>query len=293
MAKFIYLSEQELKVGTPLPWPIYLRSGELLAPQGFVIDSPAVRNRLLDKRPVRAALPGDRSIAATLVDGEDAMARQLRDPLIHLKHNAEGTTLTYKLPGDFEPRNEQVEFIGRIPQQALIVSAPLLRLGSGQVWNDFEGLPIAVQVIFGRNLCVFKTSLMRYASLPSPHMFLRYPTEAVTKPFRQALRVDTRIPVVLAVEDDHTIPAVIMNLSGSGCAIATNFVLGQAGTRMKASFRLKIAQQNHLLTVACTIRSVKGKLSQQMRYGIEFDGSNDAATMLTIKSFVYEHLAER
>ena len=62
---------------------------------------------------------------------------------------------------------------------------------------------------------------------------------------------------------------------------------------MKASFRLKIAQQNHLLTVACTIRSVKGKLSQQMRYGIEFDGSNDAATMLTIKSFVYEHLAER
>jgi hypothetical protein len=30
-----------------------------------------------------------------------------------------------------------------------------------------------------------------------------------------------------------------------------------------------------------------------MRYGIEFDDATDAATMLTIKSFVYEHLAER
>ena len=293
MAKLIYLSEQELKIGSSLPWPIYLRSGELLAPAGFVIDNAGTRNRLLERRPVRAALPGDRSIAATLVDGEDAMARMQQDPLIHLKHNAEGMTLTYKLPGDFESRSERVEFLGRVPMQALIVSAPLLRMGGGQVWNDFEGLPIAVQVIFGRNLCVFKTSLMRYASLPSPHMFLRYPTDAVTKPFRQALRVDTRIPVVLAVEDEHSIPAVIMNLSGSGCAIATNFVLGQSGTRMKASFRLKIAQQNHLLTVGCIIRSVKGKLSHQMRYGIEFDAGNDAATMLTIKSFVYEHLAER
>lgn len=293
MAKLIYLSEQELKVGAALPWPIYLRSGELLAPAGFVVDNALTRNRLLEKRPVREALPGDRSIAATLVDGEDAIARLQNDPLIHLKHNAEGMTLTYRLPGDFEPRSERVEFIGRMSTQAIIVSAPILRMGNGQVWSDFEGLPIAVQVIFGRNLCVFKTSLMRYASLPSPHIFLRYPTDAVSKPFRQALRVDTRIPVVLAVEDEHTIPAVIMNLSGSGCAIATNFVLGQTGTRMKASFRLKIAQQSHLLTVGCTIRSVKGKLSQQMRYGIEFDGDNDAATMLAIKSFVYEHLAER
>lgn len=293
MPKFIYLSEQEVHIGAALPWPIYLRSGELLAPAGYLVESPAIRNRLLEKRPVRAALPGDRSIAATLVDGEDGMARAQRDPITHLKHNAEGTTLTFKLPGDFEPRNEQVEFIGRIPMQALIVSAPPLRLGSGQVWNDFEGLPMAVQVIFGRNLCIFKTALMRYASLPSPHIFLRYPQDVVTKPFRQALRVDSRIPAVLTVEDDHTIPAVIINLSGSGCAIATNFVLGQIGARMKAAFRLKIGGQQHLLTVLCVIRSIKGKLSQQMRYGIEFDSANDDATMLLVKSFVYEHLAER
>jgi hypothetical protein len=70
-------------------------------------------------------------------------------------------------------------------------------------------------------------------------------------------------------------------------------VLGQSGTRLKAAFRLKIAEQYHVLVAHCIIRSIKGKLSQQMRYGIEFADATDASTMLTIKSFVYEHLAER
>jgi hypothetical protein len=295
MTKFVYLSEHELQVGSPLPWPIYLRSGELLAPAGFVVGSSDARTRLLQTRPVRQAQTGDSGLAAALLDAaaEEAMARKQHDPLTHLKHNAEGTTLTFKLPGDVEQRIAHVEFYGRLPMQSLIVSAPPLRLGNGQTWSDFEGLPMAVQVIFGRNLCVFKTAMMRYASLPSPHLFLRYPQDAVTKPFRQALRVDTRIPVSITTEDGSSVPAVIINLSGSGCAIATGFVLGQAGTRLKAAFRLKVAEQYHVLTAHCIIRSIKGKLSQQMRYGIEFDSTTDAAAMLTIKSFVYEHLAER
>jgi hypothetical protein len=295
MTKFVSLSEHELQVGTPLPWPIYLRSGELLAPAGFVVSNSDARMRLLQTRPVRQATAGDGGLGADLVDakGDEALARKVHDPLVHLKHNAEGTTLTFKLPGDVEQRIAQVEFYGRLPMQSLIVSAPPLRLGNGQTWSDFEGLPMAVQVIFGRNLCVFKTAMMRYASLPSPHLFLRYPQDAVTKPFRQALRVDTRIPVSITTEDGTSVPAVIINLSGSGCAIATGFVLGQSGTRLKAAFRLKIAEQYHVLVAHCIIRSIKGKLSQQMRYGIEFADATDASTMLTIKSFVYEHLAER
>jgi hypothetical protein len=295
MTKFVSLSEHELQVGAPLPWPIYLRSGELLAPAGFVVNNNDARMRLLQTRPVRQARPGDLDLGASPVDGAagEAQARKAHDPLVHLKHNAEGTTLTFKLPGDFEPRVAHVEFYGRLPLQSVIVSAPPLRLGNGQTWSDFEGLPMAVQVIFGRNLCVFKTAIMRYASLPGPHLFLRYPQDVASKPFRQALRVDTRIPVSITGEDGHSVPAVIINLSGSGCAIATGFVLGQSGTRLKATFRLKIAGQYHVLTAQCIIRSIKGKLSQQMRYGIEFDDATDAATMLTIKSFVYEHLAER
>lgn len=298
MAKpqFIYLSESDMPIGVALPWAIYLRSGELLAPAGFVVADSVVQRRLMMATPVRAAQATDggrKMVSAEEQDGDRKSPLQSNDPLKYLKHNAEGVVLTFKLPSDFEPRTVQVEFYGRVPMQSIIVSAPVLGLGNGQAWQNFEGLALTVQVIFGRSLCMFKTTVMRYAALPSGHLFLRYPQEAVTKSFRQALRVDAQIPTSITMPDGYTVPALITNLSGCGCAVATGFVLGQPGTRLTIAFRIKLAEKSRVVTVPCVIRSIKGKLSQQMRYGIEFDEEVDESVLLTLKSFVYEHLAER
>jgi hypothetical protein len=201
--------------------------------------------------------------------------------------------LTFQLPSDFEPRKVNVEFYGRIPMQSIIISAPGLGLGASQTWNNFESMPVTMQIIFGRSICLFKSSVMRYSPLPSPHLFLRYPQEAVTKSFRQALRVDAHIPASVTMPDGYTVPALITDLSGGGCALASGFILGQAGTRLKMAFRVKLSDNMRVITMPCVIRSIKGKLSQQMRYGIEFDEAIDEPTVLAVKSYVYEHLAER
>jgi hypothetical protein len=297
MAKqqFVYLAESDLKVGSRLPWAIYLRSGELLAPTGFAIADVEVQRRLMQAVPVRAATQHDRSQDVVLAEGTpeaDAPAHN-PDPLQHLRHNAEGVILTFQLPNDFEPRKVNVEYFGRIPMQSVIVSAPLLGLGTAQTWNNFEGMPITVQVILGRSICLFKTTVLRYSPQPSPHLFLRSPQDAVTKSFRQALRVDAHIPASITMPDGYTVPALITDLSGGGCALASGFILGQAGTRLQMAFRVKLSDKLRVITVPCVIRSVKGKLSQQMRYGIEFDEKVDEPTVLALKSFVYEHLAER
>ncbi len=292
--RYVYLSESDLPIGGPLPWSIYLRSGELLAPAGFVVQDSVVAMRLMMATPMRAATERD---SATFEADSDPVAEKLVaktvDPLKYLKHNAEGVVLVFKLPSDFEPRTVQVDFYGRIPMQSVIVSAPNLGLGIGQTWQNFEGMPISVQIIFGKSLCIFKTTVMRYAALPSAHLFLRYPTEAATQPFRQALRVDARIPASISMADGYTVPALITNLSGSGCAVATGFVLGQAGTRLTVAFRVKIAEKARVLSMSCVIRSIKGKLSQQMRYGIEFDEAVADDILHALRSYVYEHLAER
>ncbi len=295
--RYIYLSENDLPLGAALPWSIYLRSGELLAPAGFMVADSIVAMRLMMATPMRAATESDRSATTFEVEQDpvaDKVALKTSDPLQYLKHNAEGVVLVFKLPSDFEPRKVQVDFYGRIPLQSVIVSAPPLGLGIGQTWQNFEGMPVSAQVIFGKSLCIFKTTVMRYAALPSPHLFLRYPTEAATQPFRQTLRVDARIPASVQMADGYTVPALITNLSGSGCAVATGFVLGQAGARMTMTFRVKIADKAQMLTVPCVIRSVKGKLSQQMRYGVEFDeAAMDDASKQVLRSYVYENLAER
>jgi len=292
--QYVNVSEQDLLVGSPLPWPLYLRSGDLLAPAGYVVSDQAALGRLLQSRPVRTAQAGDKK-SDMLVLGDDIDERMpgpTSDPLQSLKHNAEGMVLTFKLPGDFEPRSVQVDFYGRVPLQSIIVSAPAVRAANGQSWQHFDGLPMTAQVIFGRTLCAFKTSLMRFAALPSGHLFLRYPTEAVSKPFRNALRIEVKLPASITLVDG-TVPGIITNLSGGGCAIATGFVLGNVGTQLSLAFRVKIGGKAHLLQLAGTIQSIKGKLSQQMRYGIAFSAGLDDATELALKSFVYEHLAER
>jgi len=291
--QFVYVSESDIRVGAPLPWPLYLRKGELLAPAGYVITDEVALNRVLLARPMRVSQPGDKvSDLISIEDEMDGMPGPTSDPLKSLKHNAEGTVLTFQFPGDYDPRSAQVEFYGRVPQQSIIVSAPAVRAANGQSWQHFEGLPMTAQVVFGRTVCVFKTSLLRFAALPSGHLFLRYPTDAVSKPFRQALRVEVKLPVSITLVDG-TVPGVITNLSGGGCAISTGFVLGDAGTVIKLAFRLKVGGKAHLIQLTGRIRSIKGKLSQQMQYGVAFENGLDETTELALKSFVYEHLAER
>lgn len=291
--QFVYVAENDIHVGAPLPWALYLRSGNLLAPAGYVIADRTALDRLLLARPMRPSQAGDRpSDLVSAEDDLDQMPGPTPDPLQSLKHNAESMIITFQFPGDFDARSAPVEFYGRVPQQSIIVSAPAVRAANGQSWQHFEGLPMTAQVIFGRTVCAFKTSLLRFAPLPSGHLFLRYPTEAASKPFRQALRVEVKLPTSITLPDG-TVPGMITNLSSGGCAISTGFVLGDVGMLIKLAFRFKIAGKPHMVQVNGTIRSIKGKLSQQMQYGVAFDSGLEESAELAIKSFVYEHLAER
>jgi hypothetical protein len=291
-AQYVLVAEDDIPLGRPLPWAIFLRSGELLAPAGYLIADKASQGRLLQAKPMRAARADDaqRSLI-DVTDPSDGMPKPTTDPLQSLKHNVEGIVLAFQLPGDFEARSAPVEFYGRVPLQSIIVSAPVMRASNGQSWQHFEGLPMSAQIIFGRTMSVFKTSLMRFAPLPSGHLFLRYPTEAVSKPFRQSLRVDVKLPASIILPDG-TVPGIVTNLSSGGCAIASGFVLGDVGAILNIALRLKIGAKPHLVQLKATIRAVKGKSSQQMQYGVAFDAGMDEATQLLLMSFVYEHLAE-
>jgi hypothetical protein len=47
--------------------------------------------------------------------------------------------------------------------------------------------------------------------------------------------------------DNSKLPAVITNVSGRGCAVATGFVLGQPGSRLTVSFRLKLRDKSRVV----------------------------------------------
>ncbi len=57
--RYVCLSESDLPAGTALPWSIFLRSGELLAPAGFVVQDSVMSLRLMMATPMRAATEAD------------------------------------------------------------------------------------------------------------------------------------------------------------------------------------------------------------------------------------------
>ena len=294
VTQLVYLFASDLPVGSSLPWPIFLVSGDLLAPSGFVVATEFVQERLIMSTPVRIGTAADRGRPSIDMDSDELSARiasRANDPLKYFKQNAETVVLTFKLPAEDETRTVNADFYGRIGTSSLIVSAPALGPGDEHRWKNFEGIPMTVQILFGRTLCMFKTSLLRYAAVPNGHLFLHYPQKVVTKVFRQALRVSARLAASITVGEGQVLPALITNLSDSGCAIETGLLLGEPGTILTVSFKARIEEEMRLLSVPGVIRSVRGKLSEQMRYGVEFSQMEERASA-ALKAFIYEQLAE-
>jgi hypothetical protein len=284
VTQLVYLFASDIPVGSTLPWPIFLVSGDLLAPSGFMVTDEFVQERLIMATPVRIGTASDRGRPSIEMDSEELSAKissQANDPLKYFRQNAETDT-----------RSVNADFYGRIGMSSIIVSAPALGLGDDNKWKNFEGMPVTVQVLFGRTLCMFKTTLLRYAAVPNGHLFLRYPQKVVTKVFRQALRVSLRLPASVKLDQGHVLPALITNLSDSGCALETGLLLGQPGAPLTVTFQARIAEIAQTMSVPCIIRSVKGKPSEPMRYGVEFADTIPEPVSLALKTFIYEQLAE-
>ncbi|MGZ8291644.1 MAG: PilZ domain-containing protein [Telluria sp.] len=293
--QLVYLFESDLPVGIPLPWPVFLTSGDLLAPAGFVVASQAVQERFINATPLRIGHLSDHGRPAMSIDSESFAAKiatRTNDPLKYFRQNAETVVLTFKLPGESESRTVNADFYGLIAMSSVIVSAPTLGLGDELKWKNFEGMPITVQVLFGRTLCMFKTTLAWYAAVPNGHLFLRYPQKVVTRVFRQALRVSARLAASITTEDGHVLPALMTNLSDSGCALETGFMLGETGTDLVVEFQVGVGDEPQTISVPGIIRGIKGNLGQQMRYGIEFAGGMSEDTGAALKSFLYAQLAD-
>lgn len=202
VTQLVYLFASDLPLAKPLPWPIFLLSGDLLAPAGLVVADAFVQERLIMSTPVRIGTASDRGRPAIEMDSDELSARiasRANDLRKYFKQNAETVVLTFKLPAEDETRTVNAEFYGRIGTSSLIVSAPALGLGDEHRWKNLEGIPMTVQVLFGRTLCMFKTMLTRYAAVRNGHLFLHYPQKVVTKVFRQALRVNARLAASINV----------------------------------------------------------------------------------------------
>lgn len=287
----------DIPVGAPLAFALYGRSGALIAPPGFAVPDEAARAKLLGARPYREATgvardePGGASEPVPTALG----GAEHDDPLHRLRHNVEGVQLVFRLPGDPDKRVVPAGFCGRLGMQSLLVAAPAL--GGHRSWHQLEGLEVAVRMTAGRTAYVFDSAVQRYSALPSPHLYLRYPVSARRSDFRAAVRLETSLPAVAQMNDARRFGVTIVDLSGAGCAVDSQHLLGELGDRFTLVFRAHLSEGSFTLTVPVVIRNLpKAGARHRMRHGLQFgDGSDDGLEWhlrLAIKAFIYESLLE-
>jgi hypothetical protein len=286
----------DIRPGTVLPWPLYSRARQLIAPAGFRVDSDDAHARLLHARPMREARPGDGADTGAFLralregDEDEPPPRPVthRDPLENLRSPVEAVTLEFRLPGDTEPRRAHVTYVGRMPGTAVIVTAPTL--GGSRGARDLEDAAVRVRMVTGRSIQSFESRVTRYAHVPSPHLYLAHPRSAGTTPFRAALRVPVDIRAELRSEGGDAIPGRIANLSASGCAVETAFLLGEPGSRFTVSFRLDVADKPHRMSLPSVLRNVQNRRGSSVA-GLQFDPEFLAAQWslpLLLRSFLLE-----
>ncbi|MCX7275449.1 MAG: PilZ domain-containing protein [Burkholderiales bacterium] len=279
-----------IAVGKRLPWALYARNGELLAPEGFLITDESQQRRMLEARAYRQT-PGLQRNDATYDSESRAPATAVVDTLPELRHNVEFVQLTYHLRGEVDPTTVTVEFLGKVVNQAVMVTAP--HLPGRLSWRDVEdGFPISVRMMTGRSAYSFETLLTRFSALPMPHLFLRYPMDVKHQVLRSSVRVRTSIKAVALLPGGTRHMVLVDNLSGDGCGIDTEFALGDPGENIEMVFRIHVRGQGYTLTLPSTIRNKRQRKGRHI-YGLQFGSQNDPldhSLRLALEAYLYEHI---
>lgn len=188
------------------------------------------------------------------------------------------------IPDDRERLNARI--IGHAPHKSLIISAP--QTGSGKLPILRENQRFIVRMLIGSRMMGFESEVLKYYTMPYPHVHLRHPEEIETITVRNSRRVDTNLVISAQLQNSNeTCSATLLNTSSSGALIKSSESLGDIGDRLTLSMELPISDLKKYLRLGAVIRNLVGtepasnQSNSEFRYGVQFaDLSDDQRLML-------------
>lgn len=274
----------DIKIGSPLPYAVYDAHGRLLLKAGEVIRSEHQLTTLHEQgmyaQPdplTRSGRRGDYFDPATEVvdpEPEPGNAPQTRR-LPELKLSP-GKTLYIDFPSTTNRPRVALRLIGFLEGAGVLIGA---LNAEGNVVPFREGEFLFVRVLTASGVATFECKVLKVHFTPFPYVVTSFPESAVFSVMRQHERVDTDLICTAANLDrfvregsSDSIPALMKNLSASGCQIEASPSLAETGERVRLGFRLTAAGEEHVLSIVSTVRAVKtfGEPGKR-RFGLQFE----------------------
>lgn len=292
----------DIKIGSPLPYPVYDAMGRLLLKAGEVIESERQLTTLHELGLYLAE--GDLSrLARGPFHSPEPLPSEAPEPA-----EADGARETRKLgelklvPGktlyiDFLTATNRprvaLRLVGLLEGGGVLISA--LNADGGVVpFRDNELL--FVRVLTASGVATFEAKVLKVHFTPFPYVVTSYPDVAVFHVMRAHERVDTQL-ICSAVNlsrpvmgEPRTHAGIMKNISASGCQVEAPPDIADVGDRLRLGFKLEAAGEEHVLSVVAELRGIKtfGDPDKR-RFGLQFVELG-TSERLVVEHFIFHAL---
>ncbi|MDZ7919861.1 flagellar brake protein [Rhodoferax sp.] len=209
-----------------------------------------------------------------------------------------GDRLQIQPPASLSTERCNVRVIGFVPQQSLLLTAPLN--ANGARLELIERDQLVVRVFASQNAFAFACDVLRAAKLPYPYLHVSFPPEVQGTVVRKAPRVKTKIIAQIQSERPGVtaVPAVISNLSANGALLDGRRNIADVGDTVQMKFQIKLHNVDIPLSLRAVVRAVFGEETAVAgavplaHFGLEFSELQPQDQMV-LQSMVYQQMIER
>lgn len=185
------------------------------------------------------------------------------------------------------------KIIGHAPGKSLIISAPRL---NGKLPLLKENQPFIARMLQGNNVYGFESAVLKFYSVPFPHVHLAHPKDVERIVVRGSRRVDTELVVsVTTSTTDQQTSVSMLNTSATGALLQTRQQIGDINDRLSISVELEIANIKKYLRFDAAIRNIstprdRGTPDDALnKYGVQFIDLTEEQTLI-VNAYVYEQI---
>lgn len=190
------------------------------------------------------------------------------------------------------------KIIGHAHSKSLIISAP--SSGSGKLALLRENQRFVVRMLQGNRVYGFESEILKYYTLPFPHVHISHPRDVECIVVRGARRIQASNLVVSVQSDQQpaAVAATLLNLSVSGALMQCAHLLGKLDDRLTVSLELDISGMTKYLRLGSIIRNLStpednaADETGHYRYGIQFL-ELDEDQRLVLTAYVYEQIIKQ
>ncbi|MBL4611016.1 flagellar brake protein [Halopseudomonas sp.] len=280
------LEENEIRIGSPLPWDLMDAEGNILMEQSRIVDSQPLLDQLFKLGVYRAA-PERNAEQEKRAEADPAAAHEMQISTLAQIQLAPGDMVQLQTMHATHTERYQVKMLGFHAPVSIMVTSPMVQ---GKLVFIKEGQQFLVRGFVGKDAVAYKTRVLKSNLAPFPYLHLAYPESVQSMRIRGSARVPVDL-VTSVMAPRGKGAARIVDLSWGGARMLSPQAVADKEDEVTLAFRINPSGLDVYLNIKAKVRAVSKDETHkgQVATGVEFVDLNEQ-DRLYLTNMVYQNL---